>query len=79
LWLKEVAPSTELRRWLGHDAAEWKPPQVRYRRELRDSKDALELLKRKAQKHTVILLDGVRSEEHNEALVLKGVVEERKR
>ena len=75
LRVNEVAPSTECRKWFGHDAAKWKPPQVRYRKELRDSKDALELLKRKAKKHTVILLYGARDEEHNEALVLKKLLE----
>ena len=42
LWLKDVAPSTELRKWFGHDPAKWKQFQVRYRKELREKKDALE-------------------------------------
>jgi uncharacterized protein YeaO (DUF488 family) len=79
LWLKGVAPSTELRKWFGHDATKWKPFQVRYRKELRDSKGGLELLKRKAKTRTVTLLYGARDEEHNEAQVLKKVLEGRKK
>lgn len=79
LWLKDVAPSTELRKWFGHDPAKWKQFQVRYRKELREKKDALELLKQKSKERTVTLVYGARDEEHNEALVLKKVLEGRKR
>ena len=78
LWLKDVAPSTELRKWFGHDPAKWKEFQVRYRKELREKKDALELLKQKSEEHTVTLVYGARDEEHNEALVLKSVLEGRR-
>jgi uncharacterized protein YeaO (DUF488 family) len=75
LWLKDVAPSTELRKWFGHDPAKWKQFQARYRKELREKKDALQLLKKKSGAHTVTLVYGARDEEHNEALVLKSVLE----
>jgi len=75
LWLKDVAPSTELRKWFGHDPARWKQFQVRYRKELREKKDALWLLKRKSNAHTVTLVYAARDEQHNEALVLKRVLE----
>jgi uncharacterized protein YeaO (DUF488 family) len=75
LWLKEVAPSTELRKWFGHDPAKWRQFQVRYRKELREKKDTLELLKQKSEEHTVTLVYGARDEKHNEALVLKSVLE----
>ena len=78
LWLKDVAPSTELRKWFGHDPAKWKQFQVRYRKELREKKDALELLKQKSEEHTVTLVYGARDKEHNEALVLKSVLEGRR-
>jgi uncharacterized protein YeaO (DUF488 family) len=71
VWLKEVAPSPELRKWFGHDPAKWKGFQERYRKELRAKKDALKLLKQKGQKHTVTLVYAARDEEHNGALVLK--------
>lgn len=78
LWLKDVAPSTELRQWFGHDPAKWKQFQVRYRKELREKKDALDLLKQESEEHNVTLVYGARDEEHNDALVLKRVLEGRK-
>lgn len=78
LWLKDVAPSTELRKWFDHDPAKWKEFQVRYRKELREKKDALKLLKEKSKEQTVTLVYGARDEEHNEALVLKKILEGRK-
>lgn len=78
LWLKDVAPSTELRKWFGHDPDRWKQFQARYRRELREKKDALELLKRKSNAHTVTLVYAARDEQHNEALILKRVLEGRR-
>ena len=78
LWLKDLAPSTELRTWFGHDPARWKQFQVRYRKELREKKDALNLLKERSKDRTVTLVYGARDEEHNEALVLKRVLDGRK-
>ena len=79
LWLKDVAPSTELRQWFGHDPARWKEFQSRYQLELKEKKDALTLLKQKGKDHTLTLLYGARDEEHNEALVLKKILDGRKR
>ena len=79
LWLKDVAPSTELRQWFAHDPAKWKQFEIRYRKELSQQKDALKLLKQKAKEHTVTLVYAARDEEHNEAIVLKKVLEGRKR
>jgi uncharacterized protein YeaO (DUF488 family) len=79
LWLKDVAPSTELRKWFGHDPARWKQFQARYRKELGDKKDALKLLKENAKQHTVTLVYGARDEGHNEAIVLKNILEGHKR
>jgi uncharacterized protein YeaO (DUF488 family) len=75
LWLKEVAPSTELRKWFGHDPDKWKQFQLRYRKELKEKKDSITLLKQKSNVRTVTLLYGARDEEHNEALVLKKILE----
>ena len=58
LWLKDVAPSTELRQWFGHDPAKWKEFQTRYRKELKGKKDSLKLLKQKRKEHTVTLVYG---------------------
>jgi len=71
LWLKDVAPSPELRNWFGHDPARWDQFQKRYRRELRERKDAIRLLKQKMKEGTVTLVYAARDEEHNGALALK--------
>jgi uncharacterized protein YeaO (DUF488 family) len=77
LWLKEVAPSQELRKWFGHDPAKWAQFQKRYRHELREKKDAVKLLKEKLQEGTVTLVYAARDEQHNSALVLKKLLEGR--
>lgn len=71
LWLKEIAPSTELRKWFGHDPAKWDEFQKRYRAELRMNKEQVSLLKEEQKKGIVTLVYGAKDEEHNEALVLK--------
>lgn len=71
LWLKEVAPSPELRKWFGHDPARWEQFQKRYRQELRQKKDAVQLLKQKGKESTVTLVYAARDEHHNGALALK--------
>jgi uncharacterized protein YeaO (DUF488 family) len=71
LWLKDVAPSPELRKWFGHDPARWEQFQERYRQELRERKDTVQLLKQKAKEGPVTLLYAARDEEHNGALVLQ--------
>jgi len=78
LWLKDLAPSTELRKWFDHDPVRWKQFQIRYRKELREKKDGLKLLRQKSKEQTVTLLYGARDEERNEALVLKDVLEGRR-
>jgi uncharacterized protein YeaO (DUF488 family) len=74
LWLKDVAPSPELRKWFGHDPDRWEQFQERYRQELREKRDAVRLLKQKAKEGPVTLVYAARDEEHNGALVLKRVL-----
>ena len=76
-WLKDVAPSPELRRWFGHDPARWNEFAARYRRELREhpAAEALAELVRRASVRTVTLVYGARDETHNSAVVLRGEVE----
>jgi uncharacterized protein YeaO (DUF488 family) len=71
LWLKDVAPSAELRKWFGHDPARWEQFQERYRQELREKKDAVQLLRQKGKEGTVTLVYAARDEDHNGALALK--------
>ena len=79
LWAKDLAPSTELRKWFAHDPAKWKQFQARYRKELQQRHGSLQDLKRQARGHTVTLLYGARDEEHNEAVVLKAILAGRRR
>ncbi len=75
LWLKEIAPSTELRKWFGHDPGKWKEFRNRYRAELKRHPDEVGLIKSKAREHTVTLLYAARDQEHNEAVVLQQFLE----
>ncbi len=75
LWLKEVAPSTELRKWFAHDPAKWPEFQTRYRKELRKNKEQLSLLKHEAARGTVTLIYGARDQQHNEAAVLQKLLD----
>lgn len=70
LWLREIAPSTELRKWFGHDPARWSEFQVRYRKELAANNEAVKTLKEYAKKGNLTLLYGARDELHNEARVI---------
>ena len=71
LWMKDIAPSTDLRKWFNHDTAKWKEFMKRYRQELVRNKEQISLLKEQAKLGTITLLYGAKDEEHNEALVLK--------
>jgi uncharacterized protein YeaO (DUF488 family) len=75
LWLKETAPSPQLRKWFGHDPSRWKKFRERYRAELKRNKDPLELLKRHIRKGTVTFVYAARDKEHNGAVVLKEFLE----
>ncbi len=76
LWLRDVAPSNELRRWFGHDPAHWEEFQARYRQELAAAPSALAPLLEAAQRGPVTLLYSARDEQHNQAVVLKAIIEE---
>lgn len=76
-WMKDLAPSTELRRWFGHDPEKWPEFQRRYRRELRAHADLVGDLAARASRGTVTLVYGARDEEHNDAVVLARVVRAR--
>jgi uncharacterized protein YeaO (DUF488 family) len=73
-WMKEIAPSTELRRWFGHDPDRWREFQRRYKRELRTRDDLVLEIARLAAHGSVTLVYGARDEAHNDAVVLAAVV-----
>jgi uncharacterized protein YeaO (DUF488 family) len=70
-WLKDVAPSTELRKWFSHRVERWEEFRRRYQDELRSNADALEPLLEAARQGPVTLLYSAHDTEHNGALVLR--------
>ncbi|WP_017593664.1 DUF488 domain-containing protein [Nocardiopsis potens] len=74
-WLKDAAPSTELRRWFGHDPERWEAFAERYRRELAARPEALRPVLDALAEGPVVLLYAARDTEHNQAVVLRGVLE----
>ena len=75
LWLKDLAPSTELRQWYGHDPARWSQFHKRYRAELKGQGDLLALLKYVTEEKTVTFVYAASDEERNSAVVLKEFLE----
>ena len=78
LWLKDIAPSTELRKWYGHELARWPAFRKRYWAELKHRGDLLALLKHVTQTEVVTFVYAASDEERNSALVLKEVLEQGK-
>ena len=77
-WLRDLAPSGGLRKWFGHDPRRWDEFQARYREELAGDRqqELLRDLAERAADGTVTLVYGARDEEHNDAVVLRNVLEE---
>lgn len=75
LWLKEVAPSTTLRKWFGHDPARWVEFQERYRAELRDN-PAMEDLRTAVRRGRTTLLFAARDEKRCNAVVLQRLLQQ---
>jgi len=75
-WLKQVAPSDDLRRWFGHDPEKWDEFRERYFAELESKQEALDPLRDAAEQGTVTLVYGAKDTEHNNAVALKAFLEE---
>jgi uncharacterized protein YeaO (DUF488 family) len=73
-WIKEIAPSAELRTWFGHDPGRWDEFRRRYRAELARNSDMLKDLRRRAREGPVTLVYSARDEIHNDAVVLRNVI-----
>lgn len=70
VWMKDVAPTTALRKWFGHDPEKWSEFRKRYFRELA-SNDAVDELRKLAKRERVTLVYGAKDEEHNQAVALR--------
>lgn len=71
LWLKEIAPSTELRKWFGHDPEKWREFKTRYFRELSTHEDILRELANKVRAGNVTLVFAAKNEEFNNAVAIR--------
>lgn len=71
LWLKEIAPSTTLRKWFNHEPSKWSDFQKKYIQELKNNHEQVKLLKAQIKKGMVTMLYGAKDEVHNDAIVLK--------
>jgi uncharacterized protein YeaO (DUF488 family) len=74
-WLREIAPSSDLRKWFGHDPNRWQEFKQRYVAELDEKADALAPLRQAAREGDVTLVYGAKDTEHNNAVVLKAYLE----
>ena len=76
LWLKEVAPSNELRQWFAHDPNKWQEFKSKYEAELKDKQELLDKIKQmEKEKGTVTLLYSTKETEHNNAVALSAILE----
>lgn len=71
LWLKDIAPSTELRLWFGHKSDRWEAFKKLYLAELKANSEQIQLLKQELDKGAVTLVYGAKDEEHNQAVVIQ--------
>jgi uncharacterized protein YeaO (DUF488 family) len=78
-WLKDLAPSTELRRWFGHDPNRWPEFRRRYKAQLAHKTELLGELRALARKRPVTLVFAARDKQHNDAVVLRDVITGRKK
>ncbi len=77
-WCKQIAPSTELRKWFGHAPERWDGFRSRYRAELGDRDDLVEALVERTRRQRVTLVFGAKDTEHNQAVVLAELIDERR-
>ena len=73
-WVKDIAPSAELRTWFGHDPRRWNEFRRRYRAELEQQAPLLRELRRQAGDGPITLVFAARDEAHNDAVVLRSVI-----
>jgi uncharacterized protein YeaO (DUF488 family) len=70
-WIRDVAPSTELRKWFGHDPEKWPQFRKRFRAELDAAPESVQALREALGKGTNTLLFAARDEQHNNAVVIR--------
>ncbi|THJ19493.1 MAG: DUF488 family protein [Nitrospira sp. CG24D] len=76
LWMRDIAPSTALRRWFNHDQAKWIAFCERYRIELREQQPLLNVVRQQAKEGPVTLVYSARDERFNQAVALQLVLKQ---
>ena len=71
VWLKEIAPSAELRKWFNHELSKWPEFKKRYWAELNNNTEALSVLKKHLASGKVTIVYGAKDEEHNDAVAIQ--------
>jgi uncharacterized protein YeaO (DUF488 family) len=74
IWIREIAPSAELRIWFGHDPRRWDEFRRRYRAELAQHSDTVKDLRRRAREGRITLVYSAKDEVHNDAVLLRNVI-----
>jgi uncharacterized protein YeaO (DUF488 family) len=74
MWAKDLAPSTELRKWFGHDSERWPDFRRRYKVELRQHAALLDEIRQLARRSPVTLVYAARDKAHNEAVIIRDVL-----
>ena len=77
IWLKDIAPSTELRTWFGHDPSKWDDFKKRYKNELKNNSETVSKLIEQMAQGKVTLVYSAKDKEHNDAVVLAEYLGER--
>ena len=73
-WIKDIAPSTALRKWFDHDPARWKEFRSRYAAEVREQPELLGKLREQARQAPITLVYSAHDEAHNDAVVLRDIL-----
>jgi uncharacterized protein YeaO (DUF488 family) len=79
LWLRDIAPSTELRKWFVHDPEKWDEFQRRYAEELQNAGEALETLQNHCANGRITLVYAAKDTAHNNAVVLEHILQQREK
>lgn len=73
-WMKDIAPSSELRKWFGHDPIRWTEFRSRYAKEIRGNAELLSQLRTLAREGPITLVYSAHDEMHNDAVVLRDLI-----
>lgn len=74
LWVKDLAPSTELRKWFGHDPARWTEFRRRFTAEIRQHAEVIDKIRQLARRGTITLIYAARDQEQNEAIIIRDIL-----